>query len=212
MRTIAKGQTMAAETKSNSSETARDGDAYVLDRRTVTLYAVDVGDKAQIEASMALLHAADIADLLERIDPFDRTRLVRLYKGALDGDVLSELYESIRVDPMGILEPQTLADAIRDMDSDDVGDLVEDLAEPRQEAILDVPPLAEKLAVQQSLSFPEDSVGRSMQHKVVTVPEFWTVGEAIDFCALRITCPNISTMSPWLTPGCTRSATLRWSR
>src|SRR5690606_13332951 len=31
------------------------------------------------------------------------------------------------------------------------------------------------------LSFPEDSAGRLMQREVVAVPEFWTVGKAIDY-------------------------------
>ncbi|MCV6585162.1 MAG: magnesium transporter [Marinibacterium sp.] len=160
----------------------RDDDAYVLDPKTVTaiLYAVEIRDAARLSELMAPLHAADIADLLEQINAFDRSRLVRLYEGEFDGDILSELDDSVREDVMSLLQPSTLAEAVRELDSDDVVDLVEDLAEPQQEAILDVLPVQDRIAVRQALSYPETSAGRLMQREVVMAPEHWTVGEAID--------------------------------
>jgi len=37
------------------------------------------------------------------------------------------------------------------------------------------------LAVEKSLTYPEFSAGRLMQREVVMAPEYWTVGEAVDF-------------------------------
>ena len=82
---------------------------------------------------------------------------------------------------MAVLKPHILADAVREMDSDDVVDLVEDLDEPQQEAILGALDDADRVAVQQALSYPEYSAGRLMQREVVAAPEHWTVGETIDF-------------------------------
>jgi magnesium transporter len=130
---------------------------------------------------MEPLHAADIADLLEQINAFDRSRLIRLYDREFDGDILSELDESIREEVIGVLTPQVLAEAVRDLDSDDVVDLVEDLRETQQEAILEVLEDADRAAVEQALSYPEFSAGRLMQREVVMAPEHWTVGEAIDY-------------------------------
>ena len=77
---------------------SRDDDAYALDRRTVAaiLYAVDVDDRMKLIELMEPLHAADIADLLEQINPYDRARLIRLYDKEFDGDILSELDEALR--------------------------------------------------------------------------------------------------------------------
>ena len=52
--------------------------SYALGRKDVEaiLYAVDIEDKAQLSALMEPLHPADIADLLEQINAFDRSRLV----------------------------------------------------------------------------------------------------------------------------------------
>jgi magnesium transporter len=73
-----------------------------------------------------------------------------------------------------------LQEAVRDLDSDDVVDLVEDLDAPQQEQILDALPDADRVAVEQALAYPEYSAGRLMQREFVMAPEHWTVGEAID--------------------------------
>ncbi len=161
----------------------RDDDAYALAPRTVAaiLYAVDVDDRDKLIELMEPLHAADIADLLEQINPYDRSRLIRLYDKEFDGDILSELDESVREEVIGVLKPDVLAEAVRDMESDDVVDLLEDLEEPQQETILGVLEDSERIAAEQALSYPENSAGRLMQREVVMAPEHWTVGQTIDF-------------------------------
>ena len=158
-------------------------DAYSLDRKAVAqiLFAVDRDDREDLIALMDPLHPADIADLLEQINAFDRMRLIKLYDREFDGDILSELDESIREEVIGILSPQVLADAVRDLDSDDVVDLLEDLDHPQQTAILNALEDSDRVAVQQSLTYPEYSAGRLMQREVVMAPEHWNVGEAIDY-------------------------------
>ncbi|MFY9240256.1 MAG: magnesium transporter [Roseovarius sp.] len=165
------------------AEQDRDEDAYVLDRKAVAriIFAVDVGDRDQLIEELEPLHAADIADLLEQSNAFDRRRIIELYGTEFDGDILSELDESIREEVIGLLSPQVLAEAVRELDSDDVVDLVEDLEQPQQDAILEVLKDSDRTAVRQSLSYPEYSAGRLMQREVVMAPEHWNVGEAIDF-------------------------------
>ncbi|MCG7623062.1 magnesium transporter [Epibacterium sp. Ofav1-8] len=157
-------------------------DAYELDRKRVAqiLFALDRDDREALVELMEPLHPADIADLLEQINAFDRGRLIRLYDQEFDGDILSELDESIREEVIAALNPQVLADAVRDLDSDDVVDLLEDLEEPQQVAILGALEDSDRVAIEQSLAYPENSAGRLMQREVVTAPEHWTVGQAID--------------------------------
>lgn len=170
---------------------ARDEEAYLLSRKNISaiLYAVDIENKTKLSELMDPLHAADIADLLEQISAFDRSRLIRLYDREFDGDILSELDESIREEVIAVLTPQVLAEAVRDLDSDDVVDLVEDLGEGQQEAILDVLEDIDRAAVEQALSYPEFSAGRLMQREVVMAPEHWSVGQAIDY--LRNADPDV---------------------
>jgi len=174
---------MAEDEYQAEPELEREEDAYALNRQAVAriIYAVDVGEQAQLLHELSELHVADIADLLEQINAFDRRRLIELYGGAFDGDILSELDEGLRQEVIGLLPPGVLADAVRDLDSDDVVDLVEDLEDHEQEAILSALEAGDRIAVQQSLTYPEYSAGRLMQREVVMAPAHWNVGEAIDF-------------------------------
>lgn len=156
---------------------------FALSRQEISAIfeTVDAQDQAKLTALMSPLHAADIADLLEQLNPYDRRRLVELFDYGFDGDILSELDESLREEIITILSPGVLAEAVRDLVSDDVVDLIEDLDEPQQEAILDALEDADRAAVEQALAYPEYSAGRLMQREFVMAPDYWTVGTAIDF-------------------------------
>jgi magnesium transporter len=136
------------------------------------------------------LHPADIADLLEQISLPERRDLIRLYDREFDGEILSELDESIRDEVMAILRPEVLADAVRELESDDVVDLIEDLTLVQQDVILDALDDSDRIAVEQSLTYPEKSAGRLMQREVVMAPEHWTVGQAIDYLRAQETLPE----------------------
>jgi magnesium transporter len=164
-------------------EADREEEDYGLDPATVEaiLDAVGSGDHDAVAALMEPLHAADIADLLEQIGPADRKALLSLWSGGIDGEILTEIDEAIREEVIETLPHEVLTEAVRELDSDDVVDLIEDLEEPQQELILGALPEPDRAAVEQSLTYPENSAGRLMQREVVTAPEHWTVGEAIDF-------------------------------
>jgi len=174
---------MRDQTEIHSAETISRTDVYALDRKAVAaiLYAVDVSDQGQLLALMSPLHPADIADLLEQINGFDRRRLIDLYGGEFEGDILSELDESIREEVIAALRPDVLVEAVRDLESDEVVDLLEDLEDRQKTTILEALPEPDRVAVEQSLTYPEFSAGRLMQREVVMAPEHWTVGDAVDF-------------------------------
>ena len=174
------------------AETSED-DAYALNRETVTaiLEAVRAGDAPLLTGLMEPLHAADIADLLEQLSEPDREALVRLYDREFDGEILSELGEGIREEVIGYLRPEVLAEAVRELDSDDVVDILEDVSEPEQQtAILEALDEADRVAVEQSMSYAEESAGRLMQREVVWMPEHLTVGEAIDHMRSQLDLPD----------------------
>ncbi|SHI65060.1 magnesium transporter [Wenxinia saemankumensis] len=145
------------------------------------LDAVEGEDAEALDALLDPLHPADIADLLEQIDPRDRKALLTLWKGGLDGDILSELDDNLREQIIADLAPADLVAAVRELETDDVVDIVEDLEPVQQRAILAGLSPADRVAVEKALAYPEYSAGRMMQTEVVRMPEDWTVGQAIDF-------------------------------
>ncbi|WP_112312233.1 magnesium transporter [Pseudogemmobacter bohemicus] len=159
----------------------RDEEQMAAERLDQVLDAVEAKDTERLDALLDPLHAADIADLLEQISSSDRSGLLALWHGGIDGNVLSEIDESIREEVIEALPDEVVAEAVRELDTDDVVDILEDLDEPAQEKILDALEDADRVAVEQAMSYPEYSAGRLMQREVVVAPEHWDVGETIDF-------------------------------
>lgn len=154
------------------------------------LSAIEAGDAAAIDALLNPLHPADIAHLIELIDPTSRRGLLSVWKGGLDGDILTELDETLREEILEGLAPSELADVVRELESDDVVDLVEYLDEEQQGAVLDAMDATDRVAVEKALAYPEESAGRHMQSEVVRVPEDWSVGEAIDYLRSDVDLPD----------------------
>ena len=154
------------------------------------LDAVQAGDGETVNFLLESLHPADVAHLLEQIDKRDRRDLLTVWPGGIDGEILSELDERLREEVIGQLAPAELADAVRDLESDDVVDLVEYLGEDRQEAVLDALDAGNRVVVELALSYPEESAGRHMQSELVRAPEHWTVGEAIDYLRSDVVLPD----------------------
>jgi magnesium transporter len=143
--------------------------------------AVEAQDSDQLNELLEPLHAADVADLIEQISQPERMALVELWGDDIDGEVLSELDESVREPLLEAMPPEVVAEAIRDLDSDDVVDLVEDLEEEQQARLLEALEIKDRIGVEGALSYPEYSAGRLMQRELVAVPEDWSVGQAIDY-------------------------------
>ena len=167
-------------------------DGYALSRELIDRInlALDTGDAATLDDAISPLHPADMADLLEQLGEERRAALLALTEDGIDGEVLSELDEGLREEVIDTLDPSDLADAVRDLETDDVVDLVEDMEADQVASILDALEEPERAAVKQSLTYPEDSAGRLMQREVVTAPEHWSVGQAIDFLRGDIDLPE----------------------
>ncbi|MEL6644744.1 MAG: magnesium transporter [Pseudomonadota bacterium] len=158
-------------------------DDYALSNAVVSAVhlAVATGDQQRLRELLDPLHAADIADLLEQVPTGERREILLLAPDVVDGEVLSDLDESLREEVISFLPSDALGDAVRELESDDVVDLIEDLEAPQQEALLDALEDADRAAVEQALSYPEFSAGRLMQREVVTAPAHWHVGDTIDY-------------------------------
>jgi magnesium transporter len=138
----------------------------------------------------AALHAADQADLLEQLGHEERTTLVAELKPNLDPELLIHLDETVREEVLEQLSPEETGAAIAQLDTDDAIEVLGDLDETEQIAILQTLPMPERAAVEQGLTYPEDSAGRLMQRELVVAPEFWTVGQTIDYLRAKPDLPD----------------------
>jgi magnesium transporter len=157
--------------------------------RTVeeALEAGEVGRAAEIAGG---LHAADQADLLEQLGYEERAALVAELKPNLDPELLTHLDEAVREEVLEQLTPEETGAAIAQLETDDANEILADLDETEQIAILQTLPMPERAAVEQGLAYPEDSAGRLMQRELVAAPEFWTVGQTIDYLRAKPDLPD----------------------
>ncbi len=147
-------------------------------------------DAGAVRARLAPLHAADVADLLERIAPDERSAVLDAIRGALDPDILPELDGTVRGALVDRMAPQELAQAVAGLDDDDAAEVVADLDEDTRREILARLPQPDRAAVEQALAHDGGTVGRLMQRAPVAVPAWWTVGEAIDYLRADASLPD----------------------
>ncbi|WP_375338265.1 magnesium transporter [Chelatococcus sambhunathii] len=145
--------------------------------------AIGANDAERVRELAADLHESDLGDLIETLEQDDRPKLVELLGKDFDFTALTEIDETVRVQLLEELPPETVAEGVRELDSDDAVYILEDLDEAGRARILEQIPAPERIALTRSLDYPEDSAGRRMQTEFVAAPEFWTVGHTIDYIA-----------------------------
>ncbi len=172
---------MDEQTQDIRAQEPQEGYALAESLRGALRQAIEAGDSAAIDALMAPLHPADIADLLEQVPGGERAAWLALWSDGIDGEVLSELDWALREEVIALLPAEQVVRAVRELDSDDLVDILEDLEDAQAAAILEALDDRDRTAVEQALSYPEGSAGRLMQREVVHAPEHWNVGEMIDY-------------------------------
>ena len=143
--------------------------------------AVRQGDTALLRELVGDLHEADVGDLIEALDSELRPRLVELMGSDFDFAALTEVDDTIREEILDELPAETVAEGVRELDSDDAVAILEDLPKDEQNEILEQLPAPERVALARSLDYPENSAGRRMQDEFIAVAPYWTVGETIDY-------------------------------
>jgi len=138
-------------------------------------------DPADVWALLEEVHAADVADILEVLSSGKRKKLISLLGHRLAPEVLSEIEGEAQDDLYEHMPNAQIADAVTDMETDDAVYVIEELDKEDREEVMGKLPVDDRVAIEESLSYPEDSAGRLMQRQLFSVPEFWTVGQTIDF-------------------------------
>jgi magnesium transporter len=152
--------------------------------------AIDAGNVDTLREFVGDLHEADLGALVEALEPERRPRLVELLGIDFDFTALTEVDDAVRDEILEELEPKTVADGVRDLDSDDAVAILADLPQAERTEILDQLPPPERVALARSLEYPEDSAGRRMQTEFIAVPSHWDVGAAIDYMRETVELPE----------------------
>jgi magnesium transporter len=143
--------------------------------------AVEAADRPAVLKLVGDLHEADVGAVIEALDPELRPRLVELMGREFDFTALTEVDDTVREEILEELPPATVAEGVRELDSDDAVAILENLPKEEQAEILEQLPAPERVALARSLDYPEYSAGRRMQTEFIAVEPHWTVGQTIDY-------------------------------
>lgn len=142
---------------------------------------IESGNADWLATVIEPLHESELGDLLEALDGDERSGLISLTGDRFDFASLTEVDEAVRLQVVNGLPNNLIAEAVRELDSDDAVFILEDMELEDQEEILSQIPADERIRLKRSLDYPEESAGRRMQTEFIAVPPFWTVGQTIDY-------------------------------
>jgi magnesium transporter len=142
---------------------------------------IEIGNIEFINQTLKDLHEADVANLIENLNPDTRIKLIELESFNINPEIFIELNESIQGEVLQLLSIDSVIKIIKRLESDNAIKILENLEKDTKVKVLDKLPPKDKFLLEEGLSFPEDSAARIMQREFTAVPSNWTVGQTIDY-------------------------------
>jgi magnesium transporter len=142
---------------------------------------IENGNIEFINQTLKDLHEADVANLIENLNPNTRVKLIELESFNINPEIFIELNESIQSEVLQLLSIDSIMKIIKRLESDNAIKILENLQRDTKDRVLDKLPPKDKFLLEEGLSYPEDSAARIMQREFAAVPSNWTVGQTIDY-------------------------------
>lgn len=126
------------------------------------------------------MRAADLADLIEHLEPEERLFIFNLLEPGGAGEVLVEIESPIQGRILRELDNKVISEIVQELDSDDAADLVGDLPPERAREIIEAVEEDVSSELEKLLPYPEDTAGGIMALEFVAVRADATIQEAIE--------------------------------
>ena len=143
--------------------------------------AIERQDVVETHKLVSPLPAPDQAELYEQLNHDERLWLTGALAADFDSDTLAELSPEAAEDVIEALGTEKSVEVLAELETDDAVHILEDLAPAEQLELLEGMPIEMREDLEESLTYTQESAGRLMRKTLVAVPEFWTVGDTIDF-------------------------------
>ena len=126
------------------------------------------------------MHPADIADIIERLDPRLRGQVFAQLDDEQRAGAMAEFDDdAMAAELMGNLTETDASRMLSEMDPDDAAELVSELDYDKAEKLLRLMGVQEQRAIRQLLGYRENTAGRIMTSEVATIDEGATVADAV---------------------------------
>ena len=127
------------------------------------------------------LHPADIADIIEQLDPRLRAQVFAQLDTAQAAEAISEFDDDeLMTEMLEGLSDTDASSMLAMMDPDDAADLIDELDYEKAEKLLRLMGVKEEKAIRNLLGYEDNTAGRIMTSEFVSLPATATVGDAIE--------------------------------
>jgi magnesium transporter len=150
-------------------DTANIEDQAETNRVDYIIGCLNATDDAAVHGYLELLHAAEIASLLESLPPELRQQLWQLLPQGIEGETLTYLGEEVRSSIIGVMNHADVVAAAESMDVEDLAVVMDELPEHINDAILKSLDEDRLQRLEVTLSFAEGTAGRLMSTDVISV-------------------------------------------
>ncbi len=145
--------------------------------------------RLKVHQQLARMHPADVADILEDLGRMQRKELVSIMDTETAAQALSEVEPSVQATVVEDMQVDHAADLLEEMQPDEAADILGDLSEERSEALLQAMEKEEAEEVRELLSFDDDTAGGLMTTEFFKADPSWTIAETM--VALRGADPDL---------------------
>jgi magnesium transporter len=153
--------------------------------------ALDSGTQDRVRILLKNLSGAEIGDLLESLPIAKRLAVWEMTDPDLDGDILVEVNDEVRASLISDTSPDDLVDDVRDLDLDDLADILDDLPDAVISEVLHSLDRQDRDRLAQVLSYPEDSAGGLMDPDVITIRPDVTLDVVLRYLRVRGELPEV---------------------
>lgn len=123
----------------------------------------------QIRKLLNKMTPSEIAHALESSPPKQRDLLFSLLKTEEEGDVLFELGEEIQQDLISSISNEELSEAVKELELDEIVDILQNLPEERTEEILSKMSQVDRKRIEMGLTYADNTAGGLLNTDVISV-------------------------------------------
>ena len=146
---------------------------------------IESGHEQDVRSMLAELHPVDTARLLESVTPEQRPAIWSDQSDANRGEILLEVSDGVREGLLQGMENPALVNAIRELDIDEIADLIPDLPDDVLADVLFNVDREARAGLDEVLSYPEDTAGGLMNVDAVAIRENITTRVVIRYLRLK---------------------------